>query len=275
MVNAGFRGKVALITGATHGIGQATAVKLAADGAIVACNHRPTSCPDEIMKMVADTGGTGFPVAADMSDPAQITAMIAETVRQAGRLDYIVSNAAINPFMTWDQTSLEAYDLLMNTNLRGTWVICTEGAKEMIREGHGGAIVTISSISAYVGAPGQTAYCGTKGGILAMSKALARDLGKHQIRVNCILPGCIMTNLSRDLLLSGGEALRFYEEKTPLGRIGAASEIASAVSFFLSDDASFITSAELLIDGGFIVNAEFDGGTDVISEANVECLSGK
>jgi len=258
MVKDRFKGKVVIVTGTTHGMGQASAIRLAAEGAIVACNHRPTSCPDETMEKVKATGGQGFPVAADMSKPGEVINMIKETVKQAGRLDYIVSNAAINPITTWDQISIEEYDLLMNTNLRGTWVICTEGAKEMIKEGHGGAIVTTSSISAYVGAPGQTPYCATKAGILMMSKALARDLGKYNIRVNCILPGAIRTNMNPEFLTPGTITERFYREKAALKKIGEPSEIASAVSFLLSDDASFITSAELLVDGGFIVNAEYD-----------------
>ena len=258
MVKDRFKGKVVLITGTTHGMGKASAIRLASEGAIVACNHRPTSSPDETMQLVKSAGGEGFPVAADMSKPDQVINMIKETVKQAGRLDYIVSNAAINPIIQWDQTVIENYDLMMNTNLRGTWVVCTEGAKEMIKEGHGGAIVTISSISAYVGAPGQTAYCSTKAGILMMSKALARDLGKYNIRVNSILPGSINTNMSKEFLIPGTVTERFYREKAALKRIGEPSEIASAVSFLLSDDASYITSAELLVDGGFIVNAEYD-----------------
>lgn len=107
-----------------------------------------------------------------------------------------------------------------------------------------------------MGAPAQTAYCATKAGILMMSKALARDLGKHQIRVNSILPGCIMTNMSKGLL-DDEPAMRFYQERAALGRVGQADEIASAASFLLSDDASFITSAELLVDGGLLVNAEY------------------
>ena len=144
MVKDRFKGKVVLITGTTNGMGQATAAWLAGEGAIVACNHRPTSCPEKTLQMVKDAGGEGFPVAADMSNPDQVINMIKETVKQAGRLDYVVSNAAINPFMKWDDTKIEDYDLIYNTNVRGTWVVCSEGAKQMIKQGQGGAIVTIS-----------------------------------------------------------------------------------------------------------------------------------
>ena len=251
-----FSGKVALVTGTTHGIGQATAVRLAAEGALVAFNHRPTSSPDETMRMIKEAGGEAFPVAADMAKPDQVMRMLEETVKQGGRLDYVVSNAAINPRLKWNETTLEDYDRLMDTNLKGTWIVCSEGAKQMIKEGHGGSIVTMSSISAYVGAYDQTVYCATKAGILMMSKALALVLGEHGIRVNCILPGSIYTNMSDKH--PGSKARAYVEKKSPLQRMGESSEVAGAVSFLLSDDSSYMTSAELLIDGGMLVNAEFN-----------------
>ena len=251
-----FAGKVALVTGTTSGIGQATAVRLASEGALVAFNHLPGLSPVETLSKIKAAGGKGFPVAADVSSPAQVAGMIDETARLGGRLDYIVSNAAINPKKNWDEITLEDYDLLMDTNLKGTWVLCSEGAKQMIKEGHGGSIVTISSISAYVGAVDQVVYCATKAGVLMLTKALALVLGEHGIRVNSILPGSIYTGMSRSH--PGTAARRFAESKSSLGRIGEASEVASVVSFLLSDDAGYMTSAELLVDGGMIVNAEFN-----------------
>jgi NAD(P)-dependent dehydrogenase (short-subunit alcohol dehydrogenase family) len=211
------------------------------------------------MKKINDTGGKGFPVRADVGDPAQVMAMISETVDKGGRLDYIVSNAAINPKLNWDEITLDIYDRLMDVNLKGTWVLCTEGAKRMIKEGHGGSIVTISSISAHVGAVDQTAYCATKAGVLMLSKALALVFGEHGIRINSILPGSIYTGMSGSH--PGTAARRFAEEKSPLGRLGESAEVASAISFLLSDDASYITGAELLVDGGMVVNAEFNPNT--------------
>jgi glucose 1-dehydrogenase len=250
-----FDGKVALVTGATSGIGQATAARLAAEGALTAVNHRPDLDPVATLARIEDAGGQAFPLAADMRDPDQVTAMVRAVAERGGRLDLVVSNAAINPLMTWDQTTVEDFNELFETNVRGTWMVCTEGAKQMIREGHGGAICCVSSISAHVGAPGQTAYCGTKGAISMLAKALGRDLGEHGIRVNAVEPGWVKTPMAAPLL-DDPDVLRYYTERVALHRGAEPEELAAAIAFLLTDDASYVTSATLLVDGGFIVNAE-------------------
>ncbi len=250
-----FEGKVALVTGATTGIGQATAVRLAADGAVVGVNQKPGLDAGETLRMVEKAGGKAFPVIADMRDPDAVKAMVLEVAKQGGRLDYVVSNAAINPFMPWDETSIEDFDNLFETNVRGSWVVCTEAARQMIAENHGGAIVMISSISAHVGSPTQVAYCGTKGAISMLGKALGSVLGKKGIRVNVIEPGAVATNMSAGML-DAPEVMKYYLDRIALQRIADPSELAAAITFLLSDDASYITSAALLVDAGFIVNAE-------------------
>jgi NAD(P)-dependent dehydrogenase (short-subunit alcohol dehydrogenase family) len=250
-----FAGKVALVTGATSGMGQEIAVRLASEGAVVAVNQRPTGDPTRTLKRIAAVGGDGFPVIADVRDPGQVQAMVDETARRAGRLDLLVSNAAVNPIVRWDETTLDLWDELSETNLRGTWLVTTAAAKEMIHEGHGGAIVCISSISAHVGAPGQVAYCATKGGISMLAKALGAVLGDHGIRINAVEPGAIDTRMAAPLLDSPTD-LAYYLERIPLHRVGTPADIAGTVAFLLSDDAAYITSATLLVDGGFIVNAE-------------------
>jgi len=250
-----FTGKVALVTGATSGIGQATAVRLAADGALVGINHLPAADPGETLRRAKEAGGEAFPVAADMRDPAAVTSMVQEVARRGGRLDYVVSNAAINPFMPWDATSIEAFDELFEVNVRGTWVVCTEAAKQMIAEGHGGAIVMVSSISAHVGSPNQVAYCGTKGAITMLGKALGSVLGTHGIRVNVVEPGAVATPMSAPML-DMPEVMKYYLERIALHRVADPSELAATIAFLLSDDASYVTSASLLVDAGFIVNAE-------------------
>jgi glucose 1-dehydrogenase len=250
-----FEGKVALVTGATTGIGQATAVRLAAEGAVVAVNQRPDGDPAETLGRIAAADGEGFAVVADMRDPEQVIAMVRATAERGGRLDYVVSNAAVNPFMKWDETSIEDFNLLFETNVRGTWVVCTEGAKQMIREGHGGAICCVSSISAHVGAPYQTAYCGTKGAISMLAKALGCNLGGHGIRVNAVEPGWVMTPMSAPMM-EDPAAVNYYTDRIAIHRAAQPEELAGTIAYLLSDDASYVTCATVLADGGFIVNAE-------------------
>jgi NAD(P)-dependent dehydrogenase (short-subunit alcohol dehydrogenase family) len=181
--------------------------------------------------------------------------MVRVVAELGGRLDYVVSNAAVNPFMAWNETTVEDFNQLFETNVRGTWMVCTEGAKQMIAEGHGGAICCVSSISAHVGAPGQTAYCGTKGAISMLAKALGRDLGEHGIRVNAVEPGWVQTDMAAPLM-EDPAALQYYIERVALHRGAEPAELAAAIAWLLCPDASYVTSATLLVDGGFIVNAE-------------------
>ena len=219
---ARFAGKVALVTGATTGIGQATAVRLASEGALVAINQKPSGDASETLRLIKEGGGEAFRVIADMRDPAAVTAMVKEVAKQGGRLDYVVSNAAINPFMPWDATSIEDFDNLFETNVRGTWVVCTEAAKQMIAEGHAGAIVMVSSISAHVGAPTQVAYCGTKGAISMLGKALGSVLGNNGIRVNVVEPGAVRTNMSAPML-DMPDIMKYYLDRIALHRIAEPS----------------------------------------------------
>jgi len=250
-----FAGKVAFVTGACTGIGQATAVRLASDGALVGVNGRPSDDPAETLRRIKDAGGEGFPVLADVRVPAQVVKMVDEVARHGGRLDYVVSNAGINPMLKWDETSIDDFDALSETNFRGTWLVATAGAKQMIKEGHGGAICCTSSLSAHVGSPTQVAYCGTKGGVSMLVKALGAVLGEHGIRVNAIEPGCIDTPMAA-YLMQDPPGLKYYEDRIALHRVGKPEEMASIIAFLLSDDASYLTCTTVLADAGFIVNAE-------------------
>src|SRR4029077_721496 len=233
-----FEDKVALVTGATTGIGQATAVRLAAEGAVVAMNHLPGQDAEGTLRRIAEADGHGFGVIADMRDPGQVTAMVQTAAERGGRLDYVVSNAAINPFMAWDETTVEDFNNLFETNVRGTWMVCTEGAKQMIREGHGGAICCVSSISAHVGAPGQTAYCGTKGAISMLAKALGCDLGAHGIRVNAVEPGWVMTPMSAPLT-EDPAALKYYNDRVALRRAPQADRVPASLARLIPPDTSY------------------------------------
>src|SRR5262249_17817292 len=159
-----------------------------------------------------------------------------------GRLDYLVSNAAINPFMPWEETSIEDFNNLFETNVRGAWVVVTESAKRMIKEKDGGGIVMISSVAAQVGGPTQAAHCGTRGAMSMLAKALGAVMGKHGIRVNAIEPGAIETPMSASMF-DQPDIMKYYNERIALGRVGKPEELAAAVAFMLSNDASYVTSA--------------------------------
>jgi NAD(P)-dependent dehydrogenase (short-subunit alcohol dehydrogenase family) len=251
-----FEGKTALVTGATSGIGQATAIRLAAEGAVVAVNQLPEVDATETLQRISEVGGKGFPVVCDVSIPDAIREMISDIVRQMGHLDLVVSNAAINPHIEWDRITDDLWDKIHDTNLRGTWVVCQAAAKEMIREGHGGAIVGVSSISAWVGASMQVAYTPSKAGVSSLMKSLAIVLGPHGIRCNAVLPGSILTNLNRAELTPGSKRLAELEQRCPLGRVGQPEDVAGVIAFLLSEDANYINGAELLVDGGWLVNLE-------------------
>jgi NAD(P)-dependent dehydrogenase (short-subunit alcohol dehydrogenase family) len=248
-------GRGALVSGGGQGLGRAIAKRLASEGAVVGANHRPGQDIAETLRLVKEAGGEAFAMPADMRDPEAVKAMVQAVAKRGGRFDYVVSNAAINPFMTWDKTRIEDFNALFETNVRGAWVVCTEGARQMIAEGHGGAIVLISSISAHVGAPEQVAYCGTKGAISMLGKALGAVLGSHGIRVNVVEPGAVETPMSAPML-DMPDVMKYYHDRIALHRIGKPAELAASVAFLLSDDASYVTSAALLVDAGFIVNAE-------------------
>jgi L-rhamnose 1-dehydrogenase len=250
-----FTGKRAIVTGSATGIGQAIAVRLASEGAHVFAAHKPGQDPQPTLDAVTAAGGEATPYAADMRDPAAVRAMVDSVAAAPGGIDIAVSNAAINPFMAWDEITDEVWDDIHETNLRGCWALAQQAGKHMVTQGRGGAIAAVSSISARVGAPGQVAYCPSKAGVSNIMMALACVLGPHGIRCNAVLPGAIATDMAKDLL-DDQAALDYYLKRIALRRIGRPADIAGAVAFLCSDDAAYITSTELLVDGGFIANAE-------------------
>lgn len=222
----------------------------------MAVNHLPTVDPEETLLRIDAVAGQGFPVEGDVRQPESVLAMVDEVVRNGGGIDLLVSNAAVNPLVPWDEITVELFDSIQETNLRGTWLVCQSVAKQMIKQGRGGAIVAVSSISAWVGAADQIVYCATKAGVSMLIKALSIVLGPHGIRCNAVLPGAISTPMSSALVDPGSPARAYYLERTPLGRIGEPEDIGDVIAFLLSDDARFMTSAEILVDGGFVINAE-------------------
>jgi L-rhamnose 1-dehydrogenase len=251
-----FAGKSALVTGAATGIGQAIAIRLASEGATVGVNHLPGQDVSETLAAIAAADGHAVPYPVDMRDPAAVRSMVDDLAATSSGIDFAVSNAAINPMGPWDEITDEIWDDIHNTNLRGCWALSHQAAKHMVSQGRGGSIVAISSISARVGSADQVAYCPAKAGVANLMMSLACVLGEHGIRCNSVLPGAIATPMSADMFVEGSTVRDYYLNRIPLKRIGQPEDIAGVVAFLCSDDSKYMTSAELLVDGGFIANAE-------------------
>ncbi len=231
-------GRLALVTGGSRGIGRAIAVELAAAGAEVVVGYR--SGADEAEQVAKEIGGRA--VQADVSDPEQA----ARLVEEAGDIDILVNNAGLTRDGLIARMSDEDWRTVIDTNLGGVFATCRAAARGMMRR-RSGAIVNLSSVVGVHGNPGQTNYAASKAGIIGFSKALARELATRNVRVNTIAPGYIETALTEVLPDGVREALL---ASTPLGRLGAPVDVAGAVRFLCSDEASFITGEVLLVDGG-------------------------
>jgi 3-oxoacyl-[acyl-carrier protein] reductase len=232
------KGKTALVTGGSRGIGRAIALELARAGADVTLSYR--SGKDEAEQVASEAGGRA--VAADVSDAEQAKAL----VDAAGDLDILVNNAGVTRDGLLARMSDEDWRVVIETNLSGTFHTCRAAARGMMKR-RSGAIVNVSSIVGVHGNPGQTNYSASKAGIIGFTKALARELGNRGVRANVVAPGYIDTRLTQVI---ADELKELMLGNTPLGRFGQPEDVAGAVRFLCSDAASFITGEVLLVDGG-------------------------
>jgi len=231
-------GKTALVTGGSRGIGRAIALELARGGASVIVSYR--SGADEAEAVASEAGGRA--VRADVSDAGEARAL----VEGAGDLDILVNNAGLTRDTLLARMSDEDWDVVLGTNLSGAFYTCRAAARGMLRR-RSGVIVNVTSIVALRGNPGQVNYAASKAGIIGLTKSLARELGSRGVRANAIAPGYVKTRLTEVL---PEEATNAMLTNTPLGRLGEPDEIAAAVRFLCSDEASFITGEVLMVDGG-------------------------
>jgi NAD(P)-dependent dehydrogenase (short-subunit alcohol dehydrogenase family) len=247
-----FAGKRALVTGASKGIGEATALRLAAEGASVALIARGRPGLDDVASRIEAGGGTSVVCPADCSVEDQIRAAIDAAAGALGGLDLVVANAAVelpNDDDRLDRISLEAWNRLIVTNLNGQFLTCKYALPHLEAAG-GGAIVNLGSNCGYLGmAYNEPAYSASKGGIFAMMKVMAIDFARLGIRVNMVIPGFIDTPINSHVM-SDPEQLRYWSDQVPLGRAGRADEIAAAILWLLSEEASYCIGTALIVDGG-------------------------
>ena len=235
---ASLEGRMALVTGGSRGIGQAIAAELANAGAQVVIGYR--SGAEEAEQVAGEIGGTA--VQADVSDPDEAKRLVDE----AGDVEILVNNAGVTRDGLLARMSDEDWDVVIDTNLRGTFNTCRAVTRGMMKR-RAGAIVNVSSIVGVHGNPGQTNYSASKAGIIGFTKALARELGSRGVRANVVAPGYISTRLTNELPDELKDAML---ANTPLGRFGDPEDVAGAVRFLCSDAAAFVTGEVLLVDGG-------------------------
>jgi len=248
--------KVAVVTGGSRGIGRAIALRLGQEGAKVVVNYVSNAeAAREVVESIREAGSEAIAVQADVADARAVHRMVQTTLDTFGTIDILVNNAGICPFRDFLEISEELWDRVLDVNLKGHFLCSQAVAKVMVERGIKGRIISISSISGIVGGSQQAHYCASKGGINQLIKSMAIALGPYGITCNAILPGTVETDINKEDL-ADPDKRRYMINRTPLRRLGQPDDIAGAVVFLASEDASWITGSALVVDGGALVNLQ-------------------
>ena len=240
-------GKIALVTGASRGIGRQVALTLGAKGATVIVNYNGSAAKaEEVVKEIEAAGGKAEALQCNVSDFEACGQMLADIVSRHGRLDILVNNAGITRDNLLMKMSEEDFDAVVNTNLKGVFNCIKHIARQMLKQ-KSGRIINMSSVSGVLGNAGQANYCAAKAGVIGITKSAARELASRGITVNAVAPGFIVTEMTDVLSDSVKEAAT---EKIPMKKFGETQDIANAVAFLASDEAKYITGQVLCVDGG-------------------------
>ena len=249
----GLEGRVAIITGAATGIGRATALLFARAGARLTLADTRGDELDRTVAAVREAGGEAVPVIADLARPEDCASVVAAAIGAAGRVDIVFNNAGVGTMVvggTVETIALDKWDLALDVNVRAMYLV-SRAALPALRRAGSGSIINTASVSAFRGSASRPshAYAASKGAVLALTRAMAASYGRDHIRVNAICPGTIRTRLTADIVERVERAAR-DGHGIPLGRVGEPEDIARCALFLASDDASFITGAEIVVDGG-------------------------
>jgi sorbose reductase len=242
-------GKTALVTGASSGIGKKVALAYAEAGAEVAVAARHSDALEVLAGEIGAAGGKAVPVTCDVTQQDQVTTMIDRVTDELGGIDIVVCNAGIVSVVPMLDMSLEEFQRIQNTNVTGVFLTAQAAARAMVRQGRGGSIITTASMSGHIiNIPQQVGhYCTSKAAVIHLTKALAVEFAAHNIRVNSISPGYILTELVEPL----SEYHRLWEPKIPMGRIGRPEELTGLYLYLASAASSYMTGSDLVIDGGY------------------------
>ena len=248
-------GKIAIVTGAARGIGQAIALRFGQEGARVAVVDLREAEGQNTVRLIEAGGGDAFFVRTDVSDSTQVRAMVHAVLERGGTIDILVNDAGICPFEGFLEMPEALWDQVLDVNLKGYFLVSQAVARVMVERGIRGRIIAVSSISAEFGGSSQAHYCASKAGINLLVKSMAISLGPHGITVNAVLPGTVETDINRDAL-AAPVVRDYWSKRTPLGRLGQPEDIAGPVLFFATDDSAWCTGALLVVDGGTSVNLQ-------------------
>ncbi|NTW27903.1 MAG: 3-oxoacyl-[acyl-carrier-protein] reductase [Coriobacteriia bacterium] len=244
---ADLTGKVALVTGASRGIGAAIAELLGASGASVAVNYAGSAdAAENIVRRIRENGSRAISVQADVSDPEACTGLIEATLRELGGLDILVNNAGITRDGLLVRMSDEDWESVIGTNLTGVFNVTRAATRHLMKQ-RSGAVVNVTSVIGLIGNAGQANYAAAKAGVIGLTKSVAKELASRGVRVNAVAPGFIETDMTAALSETAREAII---KQISLARLGAPADVAKAVAFLASDEAAYITGQTLAIDGG-------------------------